>query len=104
MSDYEKERIEYEIALNAANDRWFYAREKSVERSPNSEFIYAGGFRMAWEQMQAENYALTSELARAKQALLREWREKGSFSNGLTVAAEIAQEKYKREIAKEGVK
>lgn len=47
MSDYEKERIEYEIALNAANDRWFYAREKSVERSPNSEFIYAGGFRMA---------------------------------------------------------
>jgi len=45
--------------------------------------------------------ALKAELARAREALLREWREKGSFSHGLTVAAEIAQEKYKLEIAQE---
>lgn len=71
MSEYERQKIEYESALNAAKDKWFYAREKSVERSPNSEFIYAGGFRMAWEQLQAE-IAENLNLLSAAQGVLSE--------------------------------
>ena len=44
---------------------------------------------------------LEKELARAKSALFREWREKASLSHGLTVSAELASGKYEREIAKE---
>lgn len=51
--------------------------------------------------LQSDLAASREEQARARESLLREWREKGSFSHGLTVAAEIAQAKYKREIAQE---
>lgn len=89
MSEYERQKIEYESALNAAKDKWFYAREKSVERSPNSEFIYAGGFRMAWEQMQAENAAL-KKVAEACQTALLDYDLTGLISGDYFEAACVA--------------
>jgi hypothetical protein len=52
--------------------------------------------------LQSELAAARAELERARKALIGEWREKGSFSHGLTVAAEIASGKYNREIAHKG--
>jgi hypothetical protein len=37
--------IEYESCLNEAIDRWFNARPL-VERTPDAEFIFTGGFRL----------------------------------------------------------
>ncbi len=47
-SEYERRVIAYEMARNLAADAWFAARP-AIERTRESERIFEGGFRMAWE-------------------------------------------------------
>ena len=46
--EYELSRIEFEIARNKAMDEYFNAR-LNTERMVLNEWIFEGGFRMAWE-------------------------------------------------------
>lgn len=99
-----KERAVDAILKNSADkltgDLWEKIAE--LESYANDQDENIGAMIKTEATLQAENANLTSELARSREALLREWREKGSFSHGLTVAAEIAREKYNREIAQQG--
>ncbi len=52
--EYELSRIEFEMARNKAMDEYFNARTK-IERTVSSEWIFEGGFRMAWEIWMARN-------------------------------------------------
>jgi len=50
MSDtYEEQVTEYESERNEAMQRWFDARP-NVPRTRNTERVWEGGFRMAWDR------------------------------------------------------
>lgn len=104
IATLKKERAVDAILKNSADkltgDLWEKIAE--LESYANDQDENIGAMIKTEATLQAENANLTSELARSREALLREWREKGSFSHGLTVAAEIAREKYNREIAQQG--
>ena len=59
MGGYEERRAEYECARNSAMEEWFAARQL-VARTGHTEFIFEGGFRMAWEKLHTDTASAAS--------------------------------------------
>ena len=53
MISREQKIIEFESALIEAADKFFNARP-SLSRNVESEFVFSGGFRMAWDSKSNE--------------------------------------------------
>jgi len=83
MSKHEKLVIEFESARNAAMEEFYVARPQ-LERSRQWEFMFEGGFRMAWELKNKQIDELQESCLNFEAEAVKAVKERNVFLNAMS--------------------